>query len=1229
MSIAYSDRGALRKVLPIIAIAAAMLLVAGFVYFSAIKDAAAAKPSDFGLKEGDTVSAAGSDDPDVYIVNDAGYKRLFLNPVIFNMYGHLGGFANVKTISAATRDAFPTSGLFRNCETNDQKVYGVQTTGEDTGMLHWVNTSGSQAVADDPNFFQKVFCINTNEFNWYSKGSDYTSVNQVPNYARVPGATGTPVPGNVSVSLASDNPASTVVVSGASGVTYLKLNFTGTGTVNSITVTRRGPGRSADFSNVYLYDGARRLTYGRSVNSSSHTAVFTGVNIAVNGSKTISVVADLASSLAGYVDYFSVDGASNITLSSGTVGGSFPISGNAMSYSNATIGQLTIANSGTAINPNVGQSNVEMAEFKFTADTEGARIMRIQLYQAGTVQPTNLNSIRAEVNGSKIADGVISSDGYIVFDMSSSPLYITKGDNRIVKFYGNISSAAKRDETIKLYVEQDADILAIGDSLGYGVSIVNSYADSTSYYGIGGSALTLQGGVLTLSFIGPTATNVSTTTTKSHLLDFDISAAAAIELRKSTVVLCIDPTGTGTYRDIPTASVSLGFGDLNNVAIVDRDSGMTLVGPSDGSGFTTRSTNADACGSSKHGLQKTFTDAFNINAGQTLHLAIVADVKTGNNTSDTTGVGLNSTDVFKAVIYGFGTQAGSSGDTSFMRYSGTNTAVKLADIVPSGDISGNNMTIQGSSLTIALAGSPNGAQTFVKGTPNVTAVAFNLSTNLGNPVTVNSMTVTAYTGATNAGVSASDSAGLVSTVRLVDAVSGNTVGSISSNAISSTGKVQFTNMNYPIPGGSTKTLLVKVDLGGNTPVAALDTVKFDIAATTDVAATDQNSNTVNSSTSLVNGTATTATTYITVSSAGTMTSAAGPSNPSKAAVYWGQNDAVFSQFRFTSSNEGFYIERLNIKGTSATNAVNNVDSVKMTYTNKAGATLTSSGTLNNAGSISFAFDGDNRPYVQKNGSADILVSANIKTANALLRTTGVNFTLDLQGGGSVGTDEFRAVGEGSGSVLTAANISAVTGQTMYAYRGFPKITGLTVSDPNASPVAGTEIYKFRVDAMGLASDGSTVFFDGVSSLGTTANASGSMKFAVLASGEVGATLRLELRDTADNSIVASNSVTLITSGPESFYASAQFNFSQKDIEITAGQSKTFVIKIASITGFAKPANTTSGRPADFITLTLRDNVDNLIYWTDKGGGDRNESSGSTSGVLRDFSTTNGPKFIIH
>ena len=140
--------------------------------------------ASLGLKEGDIIRGTG--DLDVYIVNDKGYMRLFLNEKIFSLYAHLG-FSKIKNVTPAVRNLFGVSGLFRNCETNDPKVYGVEITGEDVGTLHWVDTTGEKAVSDDPNFFSKVFCINNNEFNWYPKGEPYTSVLQIPKYNRLNG----------------------------------------------------------------------------------------------------------------------------------------------------------------------------------------------------------------------------------------------------------------------------------------------------------------------------------------------------------------------------------------------------------------------------------------------------------------------------------------------------------------------------------------------------------------------------------------------------------------------------------------------------------------------------------------------------------------------------------------------------------------------------------------------------------------------------------------------------------------------------------------------------------------------------------------------------------------------------------------------------------------------------------------------------------------------------------
>ncbi len=64
------------------------LTLAGLLFTGS---AIAVSPSDYDLTEGDVISAWNQANyPDVYIVNDWGYKRLFLEPEIFNLYGHLG-----------------------------------------------------------------------------------------------------------------------------------------------------------------------------------------------------------------------------------------------------------------------------------------------------------------------------------------------------------------------------------------------------------------------------------------------------------------------------------------------------------------------------------------------------------------------------------------------------------------------------------------------------------------------------------------------------------------------------------------------------------------------------------------------------------------------------------------------------------------------------------------------------------------------------------------------------------------------------------------------------------------------------------------------------------------------------------------------------------------------------------------------------------------------------------
>ncbi len=185
---------------------AAILGAVAVIFFVADSvRAEVATPTDINgapLRDGDLISANQSaGDPDIFIVKIKpfdtynGFKRLFLNPAIFKMYSHLGGFERVRQVSSQVRESFVTSGLFRNCESNDQKVWATEVTSEDSGVLHHVQMTGDQAVNEDPYFFDKVFCINNREDAFYARSiSPYIRLMDVPRYHRGPSIAPSPTP---------------------------------------------------------------------------------------------------------------------------------------------------------------------------------------------------------------------------------------------------------------------------------------------------------------------------------------------------------------------------------------------------------------------------------------------------------------------------------------------------------------------------------------------------------------------------------------------------------------------------------------------------------------------------------------------------------------------------------------------------------------------------------------------------------------------------------------------------------------------------------------------------------------------------------------------------------------------------------------------------------------------------------------------------------------------------
>jgi len=1174
--------GVSKKTLAIIAITVGVL----FVALIGIRYAAAVAPSDYGLHEGDTVSAAGSDDPDVYIVNDWGYKRLFLNPVIFGMYGHLGGFANVKSITPTTRDAFGTSGLFRNCETNDQKVYGVETTGEDTGVLHWVNTTGAQAVADDPAFFKKVFCINTTEFNWYAKGADYTSVSQVPSYARVPGQT-PGVPGALSVSLASGNPVATTVTTNAQGVEFLKFQLSGTGTINTITVKRAGAGSVNDFDNVYLYEGAKRLVDGKSLSSSTGEATFNMGSFAVSGTRILTVVGDL-SATAGNVDSFQVTA---VTLTSGTVSG-LPVAGNNLSISGATSGTLTQTKTGSIANPNAGAVNVEMSEFKLAANTEAASIKRMQMIQGGSVKPADLTNMKLKTGTNEWA-GTMDSAGRVVFDMGSG-FTIAKGGSAIFKVYGDV--AGKKAETIALYFESVTDILAVGDQYGFGVAVTLDTAmdDATNP-----PLLTLQGGILTATFAGPTSANIGTATDDTDFLDFNLAAASNIEIKKTRLNILFDLNGT-TWDDLGTASLSSGIADLDDIKIVNRDTGSVLCGPVDGSSFTTDE--ANGAGTDKSAAQYAFTDAFDMTAGQTLHLKVTADLKTANTRTGT------DIEVASRVAIGLASYADDLGVTE-KKYTGTTTALAASDIVPNANINGPAMTVVSSALTLSLAANPADS-TAVKGTQGIDVVGITFAAANASDLLVTDITLTGYsssgtgfTGAVWSKGSAGDIGSMVGSVYLVEKESGAIIAADASanNLAASAGTLVYNNLSWKIPAGQTKTLLVKANLL-NLTAPTKHYFAFDIVETTDVTATDNSGNTVNAAAGVPNA-STTPTITVDVIDGGHIFVTEDDSSPSKYknSVYWGQTGVTTTQFKLRSTNEAFLVDKMTIDATGdSTDAKNNVKNVYLEYKNKAGTTITTlAQPLDSNASTSFSFSGDNRPYVPQDSYTVVSVKIDTIATYAAGATSGVDFGMDFDG---TVASYFEATGEGSMDKIYGADASGDSTvdvdstNKVYVYRSFPRIT--EVSLPAGATSSQVTVGKFDITAMGY-----DVTF-------TTTAASGSLVFDTVSSGSIGTSSpSFTLYDDATNTVL---DTALLDANIKN--ASVSFNSFSNTFSVPANTTKRIRVQ-GDLSRFQTGYSSTTGLGADYFQLILQDQAD-VIKWQDGAGALTTQAVSNKAGYLR-------------
>ncbi len=1018
--------------------------------------------------------------PKTYAVTQGGTLRWLESEAIAKaLYGDNWAKRVVDVPDAFFTNYKDGASISTNVHPNGQLI---QYTGDANWYVVWDGNKRKIAseAALTANWLNKADAVLTTMV--YPSGTDVTAkesvlADVVVTVAVAPGTT-TPTPGGaLTVALASDTPAGMTTPKNASSVPLMKVNLSAAGgdvLVTSMRFHRFGVGATGDFSNVYLYDqNGQRLTTGRTINSTGNTVEFNTLNITVPDGKTwaVLVYGDFSTPTnTGGQHAFQLVDASTLILSKGTASGSFPIRGNTFTVGTAASARVDLIKGTTPSNPTIGSKGVEISNFKLMANTNDVAVQQLVLYQSGSITNTDLTNFELYQGATKVASSkVVAAGGQIV--LKFSPAYmITNGTTKVFSLRADVGGRAGR--TISTYVEYTTDVGALDQVYNAGAQIcivstaTGCSAGSANFDGTGTNLITVttQGGQLTNAFNGPPTANIAKGQLAVPLYKFALSSPdSTLEIRKVVFTIAKTSGSATTCKVVGSASTPTRY--FRSIRIINQDTGKTVMGPQETTG---------AAGSTSEAV--TFTDSWNINAGQNLNLALVSDLANSQDSGDTFTDGAC---VYTATFSAFG--------ASDVRVVSTGEFLDTSKIIPNSNVTGNSLTVKSSSLEISLASNPV-TGTVVRKQSNVDVVGIVLTSSAQSDITVTSLTLAgqadkATTGCAGFGAAACNSAGLSARVTSLALYDGTMQVGLAKAPDTTTGKAQISNMNLVIPKSSSKTLMVKATFSSTaSSTSPYDKIAVGIAAVADVSAQDQDSNTVTPTLSTtLTGQATGATPSVqqSVIPAGTITVQA-DGMPVSNIVIGGKDAWVpLAQYKATAQYEQMGIDRIAVLASSTSGYTSdnaNIGSVAIAVAGavKGWDTIPSGATGTKDIDLS-----TNKLVVPKDGSIQFQLWAKLKSVTASSTVSGATTGVTRSGhapalglNNSIITGEWdsnyasklnlRVTGDASGDRIYAAT-GAAHGNSMIVRKSQPIVTKQSLSSTTLAN-SDWDLLKFQVAA---------------------------------------------------------------------------------------------------------------------------------------------------------------------
>jgi peptidoglycan hydrolase-like protein with peptidoglycan-binding domain len=295
--------------------------------------------------------------------------------------------------------------------------------------------------------------------------------------------------GPVTASLAANNPASTTLVAGQATANLAHFTFSGAGTVTAVTLQRIGVSSDTTPSNVYLFDGATRLTDAASVSNNGSVTFNVPAGIfTVNGTKTISVRSDIATGTSGQTVGMML---ATFTTSAGTTTAN--LSGNIHSIASATLASVSagvVTPSNSTLNPGAG---VTVWQSTLNISQRDVWMKRIAVRNVGSAPAASFANFKLYVGGVQVATATgLDINGYVTFDMTNTPVKLISG-SRVVRIDADIVSGASR--TVHFSLRNAADVDFVDSSFGVNVAPTSTPWEATTastISGVGGGSLTIE-----------------------------------------------------------------------------------------------------------------------------------------------------------------------------------------------------------------------------------------------------------------------------------------------------------------------------------------------------------------------------------------------------------------------------------------------------------------------------------------------------------------------------------------------------------------------------------------------------------------------------------------------------------------------------------------------------------------------------------------------------------------